>query len=171
MTARSREHNFRRPADLGPFTNRFLRCVSSNRPVASSVSFPSVLIVIFLLILITSPALAAGGAPVSDPASSGGLPAWIVSTLAFLGTVKVAMSFIEPRLNLWLRDKLNDIAASEMQDDDDYLRGVFATPQWRTYCFLGRLLNINLPTLAELERAIRLQREAAIAAGGNLREP
>lgn len=96
------------------------------------------------------------------------LPAWLLSTLTFLGTVKLVMSFAEVRFYHWTCDKLNEIAASELQDDDEYLRDIFSTRQWKLYCFIGRLLSFRLPTLADLDRTIRLQAESVLQADGRI---
>lgn len=82
--------------------------------------------------------------------------------LAWAAAIKLAMTAFENQFARWIADRLNAIAASSDQDDDQYLREIFSAPSYRLISFLLRLIGFRFPTLADLERAIRLQHEVAL---------
>jgi len=100
-----------------------------------------------------------------------GKAGWLPTLITWLAALKLAMVCFENQFARWSADQLNRIAAEADEGDDAYLRRIFADPSYRLIGFLLRLVGFRLPTLADLERAIRLQREAAIEAGANLRAP
>lgn len=93
---------------------------------------------------------------------------WLPTALAYLAALKLAMTFFENAFARWIADRLNAVAASSDEDDDEYLREIFSAPAWRTGSLLLRFVGLRFPTLKDLERAIKLQREAAIDAGATL---
>lgn len=98
----------------------------------------------------------------------GGQLGWLPTVITWIAAIKLAMTFFETTFAHWAADKLNEIAATESSDDDDYLRQLFAMGWYRFVAFTMRLLGFRLPTLADLERAIRLQKEAVVDAGAAL---
>lgn len=89
-----------------------------------------------------------------------GKAAWLPTVIAWIAAIKLASTLIETRVAHFLADRLNDIAATESEDDDGYLRWLFQKPGYKMLAFTLRLIGVRLPTLADLERAIRLQRES-----------
>lgn len=89
-----------------------------------------------------------------------GKAGWLPTVLAWIAALKTASTFVEGAIARWAADRLNDVAATESADDGGYLRDLFARPGYKFGAFLLRLVGVRLPTLADLERAIRLQNEA-----------
>lgn len=85
---------------------------------------------------------------------------WLATLLAWMGTVSVLLSPFAVRIRNMLADMLNDTAATESEEDDAYLLKLFSQPWYRFLSFVLGLINIRFPTLSELQRAIRLQKEA-----------
>lgn len=84
--------------------------------------------------------------------------------LSVVGSIRVALIPFAGPLNRWIADKLNDVARKSVQDDDDYLRGLFSARWYKFVAVALFLMSVHLPSLADLERAIKLQREAVAAA-------
>lgn len=91
----------------------------------------------------------------------GGKGTWITTLIAWFAAISVILA----PFAVWIRNKLadaaNKAAASSEDDDDTYLRSLFGNAFYRLLAFVLNFANIRLPTLAELERAIALQKEAA----------
>ena len=88
-----------------------------------------------------------------------GKAGWLPTALAWIAALKTASVFVENKIARWAADKLNEIAATDSEDDDVYLRAVFSQSGYKIAAFILRLIGIRLPTLADLDRAIRLQKE------------
>lgn len=80
--------------------------------------------------------------------------AWVAAISLFLAPFSVWISH-------GLRNAINRVAASSAVDDDEYLRRLFSKKWYSFAAFLLRFINVDLPVLADLERALELQREAA----------
>ena len=93
---------------------------------------------------------------------------WLPTLLTWIAALKLAMTLFETQFAHWAADRLNAVAASSDEDDDAYLRQIFSAKSYRTVGFVLRMLGFRLPTLADLERAIKLQAEAVIDAGATL---
>ncbi|HOP99132.1 MAG TPA: hypothetical protein PLK78_17075 [Verrucomicrobiota bacterium] len=85
---------------------------------------------------------------------------WLSTVLTWLGAITPVTALFATRFKHWASDKLNEIAASSDKDDDAYLRALFSQQWYRFLAFLLRFTPFQLPTLADLERAIALQEEA-----------
>ena len=94
---------------------------------------------------------------------------WITKAVTWIAYLKLASTLFEVRLQHWFADRLNEAAASADQDDDTFLRQIFTHRGYRVTAFALRLFGFRLPTLADLERALRLQHEAVRESGGELR--
>jgi hypothetical protein len=122
-------------------------------------------------LLAGAPLLAATTTSAIDPSlleAAGKFP-WLGKAITSIAYLKLASTLFEVRLQHWFADQLNEAAASADQDDDAFLRELFAHRAYRVTAFALRLFGFRLPTLADLERAVRLQREAVRAADGELR--
>lgn len=98
----------------------------------------------------------------------GGKAGWLTTLITWLGVLAPLSALCGTKFKHWISDKLNAVAASEDLDDDAYLTKLFSLAPWRLAAFLSKFTPFHLPTLADLERAIRLQHEAAIDAGASL---
>ena len=98
----------------------------------------------------------------------GGKAGWLTTLVTWLGVIAPLSALFGTKFKHWISDKLNAVAASEDPDDDAYLTKLFSFGGWRFAAFLSKFTPFHLPTLADLERAIRLQHEAAIDAGAAL---
>lgn len=85
----------------------------------------------------------------------------ITTVLAWIAAARTAGIFVGGILRRWAADRLNAIAASASLDDDEYLRDTFAHPGYKLIAFLLALAGLDLPSSADLERAIQMQNEAA----------
>lgn len=91
----------------------------------------------------------------------GGKAGNIMTTLiAWIVAISIALAPFSGMISRRLRDMLNEAAESSKLDDDDYLRRLFSRGWYQTAAFLLRFINVDLPTTAELDRAIALQKEA-----------
>lgn len=88
------------------------------------------------------------------------LPDWAGQLIFWVMTTSLALAPFAVWISHWLRDMANRAAESSEGDDDEFLRRLFSNPVYRTVAILLRFVNIHLPTLADLERAITLQAEA-----------
>lgn len=86
-----------------------------------------------------------------------GKAGWLTTLITWIAAIKLASSLVEVRLNHWLCDRIDAVAASADQDDDEFLRGLFAKPWYRTTAVLLRFVGLRLPVMADLERALALQ--------------
>jgi hypothetical protein len=84
--------------------------------------------------------------------------------VAWLVAIRLALIFLHGKIQRAVADRLNAVAATEAVDDDKYLADLFAHPTYRFTAFLLLMVGIPLPSSADLERAIQLQREAVEAA-------
>lgn len=114
--------------------------------------------------------------PVKDVATSstlkpildllGGSGTWITTVIAWFAAISAALA----PFAVWIRNKLanaiNAAAESSGEDDDVYLRTLFSASWYRFLAFVLNFANVRLPTLAELERAIALQKEAVVESKG-----
>ena len=98
----------------------------------------------------------------------GGKAGLLTTIITWFSALKVLEAFIGGWIARKCADKLNEIAASASTDDDGYLRDLFSQPAYKFGAFVALLIGIRLPSLADLERAIKLQKEAAIDAGAHL---
>lgn len=91
----------------------------------------------------------------------GGKGPWLTTFVIWVMTISTALASFA----VWLRNKIADwmnrIAESSDTDDDEKLRSIFSNGFYRFIAFAFNFINIRFPTLAELERAIELQKEAA----------
>lgn len=88
------------------------------------------------------------------------LPPWAGQILAWVMTTGFVLAPASVWISHKLRDFMNKAAETQAIDDDSWLRKLFSNPIYRTVAVLLRFVSIDLPTLAELERAIALQNEA-----------
>lgn len=95
----------------------------------------------------------------------GGHGKWLLSIITWFGTLSAVLA----PFSVWLQHKLTDLcntaAASSEVDDDEWLRKLYGNPIYRFWATLLRFVHIRLPTLADLERALKLQHEAITQAG------
>lgn len=94
----------------------------------------------------------------------GSAKSWLTTAIAWFFALRLALVFVHDRLKRWISDKLNAVAASESQDDDEILRRWFSHPRYKFAVFIGLAIGIPLPSINDLERAIRLQNETASTA-------
>lgn len=94
----------------------------------------------------------------------GGKGTWLTTIMAW----GAALSAVLAPFAVWIRNKLADMmnAAAESSDENDdvWLRRLFSRTYYQFLAFLLNFINVRLPTLAELERAIELQRQAVVDA-------
>lgn len=86
---------------------------------------------------------------------------WLSTVITYLGSIVPFTVVFGPRFKRWASDKLNEIAESSDKDDDAYLTKLFSSSWYRPLAFFSRFTPFQLPTLADLERAIKLQGEVA----------
>lgn len=89
---------------------------------------------------------------------------WVTTAIAWAVAIRFALIFLHGKLQRAIADRLNAVAATDSEDDDAYLAALFAHPTYRLTAFLLLMVGVPLPSSADLERAIRLQREAVEAA-------
>lgn len=94
----------------------------------------------------------------------GGEGPWLTTLLAWIAAIGVALAPVSGAINRWLRDKLNTAASTSGIDDDEWLRRLFTAKWYSIAAFLLRFVRVDLPVLADLERAIGLQKEAVTKA-------
>lgn len=90
----------------------------------------------------------------------GGKGTWITTLIAWFAALSLALAPFAVWIRNKLADAINSAAETSGEDDDSYLRSLFSNPLYRLLTFVLNFANIRFPTLAELERAIELQREA-----------
>lgn len=87
---------------------------------------------------------------------------WITTLIAWFAAISAALA----PFAVWIRNKLanmiNTVAESSGEDDDEFLRRLFSAGWYRILAFVLNFANVRFPTLAELERAIAMQREAVL---------
>lgn len=93
-----------------------------------------------------------------------GKAGWLPTVLTWIAAARTAGIFVGGALKRWAADRLNHIAATRSVDDDEYLRALFARPAYKLASFVLSLAGLDLPSSADLERAIAHQEEAAAAA-------
>lgn len=91
----------------------------------------------------------------------GGKGTILTTIIAWFAAISAALAPFAVWIRNKLADALNSAAESASGDDDTYLRKLFGNPAYRFAAFVLNFANIRLPTLAELERALELQKEAA----------
>lgn len=91
----------------------------------------------------------------------GGKGTWITTLIAWFSALSLALAPFAVWIRNKLADAINKAAESSEEDDDKYLRSLFGNPFYKMFTFVLNFANIRFPTLAELERAIELQKEAA----------
>lgn len=92
-----------------------------------------------------------------------GAAAFLAKVIVWVGSFSLVIAPFAVWLRHKLADMLNVAATSREIDDDAWLRRLFANPVYRFAAVLLRFLRIDLPTSAELERALALQNEAVKA--------
>jgi hypothetical protein len=85
----------------------------------------------------------------------------ITTVIAWLVALRLALVFAHGYIQRWMSDVMNKVAASETHDDDEFLLALFNKGWYKTLVFVGLVVGWPLPSKADLERAIRLQQEAA----------
>jgi len=90
----------------------------------------------------------------------GGKGTIVTTLLAWVAALGMALAPVSTWISHSLRDSLNRVAASQAEDDDAYLRRLFSAKWYSAAAFLLRFISVDLPVLADLERAIKLQAEA-----------
>ena len=88
---------------------------------------------------------------------------WITTVIVWFSAISALLA----PFAVWIRNKLADAlnnaaASSDDIDDDTYLRKLFSNKAYRFVAFVLNFANIRLPKLAELERAIELQKQAVV---------
>lgn len=94
----------------------------------------------------------------------GNTKSWLTTVIAWGVAIRFALIFFHERIQHLITDRINAVAASESTDDDEYLRRLFAHPTYRFIAFVLLIIGLPMPTLTTLERALKLQQEAAAAA-------
>lgn len=91
---------------------------------------------------------------------------WLTTLTVWIGSLSLLIAPFATRLEHWLRDRLNLIADNNESGvgTDVWLRGLFSNPVYKTVSTVLRFINVNFPTLKDLDRAVRLQSEAIAAA-------
>jgi len=93
----------------------------------------------------------------------GGSP-WVSKTIAWLAAVSMALAPFRPRIKIYIADWFNRYSATASADQDAWLMALFSKPWYVGGSLLLRFAGIPLPTKADLERNIALQKETAAAA-------
>ncbi|TXH09652.1 MAG: hypothetical protein E6R03_16540 [Hyphomicrobiaceae bacterium] len=88
----------------------------------------------------------------------------LATGVAWFFAIRFALVFVHGIIQRFAADRLNAVAASSSKDDDEFLLTLFQKPWYRGLVVFGLLIGFPLPSLADLERAIRLQQEAAAKA-------
>lgn len=94
----------------------------------------------------------------------GGKGPLLTTLIAWVAAIGVALAPVSGVISRWLRDALNKAASTQAINDDEWLRRLFSNKLYASAAFLLRFVNIDLPTSADLERAIELQKEAVAKA-------
>jgi hypothetical protein len=94
------------------------------------------------------------------------LPPWLGQIVFWMAMAAAVLAPFRGMISRGLANLMNKAAASSQLDDDEFLRRLFSMPWYQTVAVLLRFVSIDLPTLAMLERAITLQKEAVAAAVG-----
>lgn len=88
--------------------------------------------------------------------------AWVVKVVMWVMVLSALLAPVAGRIRNKIADVMNRAAETEDGDDDEKLRKLFSNPAYKFAAFILNFANIRLPTLAELERAIKLQAEAVV---------
>lgn len=88
------------------------------------------------------------------------LPTWVSQVIVWVVALNLALAPFSVWISHRLRDMLNRAAASAEEDDDLFLRNLFSKPWYRAIALGLRFINVDLPTVSDLERAVSLQAEA-----------
>lgn len=90
----------------------------------------------------------------------GGKGTWLTTIMAWGATISAVLA----PFAVWIRNKLTDAinraAESSDENDDAWLTKLFSAQWYQFLAFALNFVNVRLPTLAELQRAIMLQHEA-----------
>lgn len=94
----------------------------------------------------------------------GGSKGPLAAVIAWLAAASAALAPFSVWIQHKLADWMNSVAESADEDDDKYLASLFANKAYKLVALLLRFVNIKLPTSADLERAIKHQKEAVAEA-------
>jgi len=94
----------------------------------------------------------------------GGKGTVLLTAVSWCAAIALILAPFAGVISRQLRNVQNQAAASSDLDDDEYLRKLYSQSWYRFTAFALRFLNVHLPTLAELERQIAFQTEAATKA-------
>lgn len=82
--------------------------------------------------------------------------------IAWLGAIQVALKFVNARLQKYLTTKMVEAATDIDSDNDIIWRDVLSARWYRiTHFILDLVFRLKLPTLADFEHAIALQKQTA----------
>lgn len=139
----------------------------SNTPVIPDVVIPTPDTNVQAVLTVTGPTPVAltelTGIKPLDALLTGKL-GWLAQLIAILGSIRVALVPFGGKIQRWLADRMNAIASRNSVDDDQYLRELFSAKWYKFLAFILMFASIKLPTLPDLERAIKLQQEAVLDA-------
>lgn len=102
------------------------------------------------------------------------LQALVTKAIVIFGSIGVVIAPFAPWIRRKIWDWMNSVAESSDTDDDVYLERLFSNPAYKFVAFLLRFARVDLPTSADLTRALQLQKEAIdeaidapVSAGGS----
>lgn len=102
------------------------------------------------------------------------LQALVTKAIVIFGSIGVVFAPFAPWIRRKIWDWMNSVAESSDTDDDVYLERLFSNPAYKFVAFLLRFARVDLPTSADLTRALQLQKEAIdeaidapVSAGGS----
>lgn len=84
----------------------------------------------------------------------------VTKAIVIFGSIGVVLAPFAPWIRRKIWDWMNSVAESSDTDDDVYLERLFSNPVYKFVAFLLRFARVDLPTSADLARALQLQKEA-----------
>lgn len=93
-----------------------------------------------------------------------GHTAWGAKAVAWLLAFAAAISPWRTKIKHWISDAFNSYAATATAGQDEWLRALFSKVWYKAAAFGLNFAGISLPTLADLDRVIALQKQALAAA-------
>lgn len=82
-----------------------------------------------------------------------------VKVAAWMAALSIILAFVRKGVDHWFRDRMN-AAAIANGGGDTWLRSIYGAAWYRTIATLLAFVSISLPSVSDLDRATKLQREA-----------
>lgn len=95
--------------------------------------------------------------------------AWIKQALIWVAAFSGLFALVGPWIGRWFRDYMN--RKTEGPGQDEKLRKIYSNPLYQIVAYLLRIVSVDLPTPAQLDRAVVLQKEVADEAVAESKEP